>query len=367
MIHTSSIAKPGINSTALSTKRINSTNNSSPCKHDVSSLRLTSSKKFKEQLPILPLPSTKNHNILLPSQKKPMVRNPQQPPTSIPPVHYCPLFYSFRFSLVLIVAIAIAIPPKHEWEAFTAREQSLLKPDHKPRDPLKTSFPFSTHPLTQPLLETRLTRKSTLLKRKQPAFYVLTRSGYIHEYKDNDPVLYPDPTLSLKLSDCSLGPRGDGSGFTLKGKDAGKSFGGRTHEYVFLTDNQSTANEWWDGIATFTSNAVVASPVAADDSEPTSPVTSLKTRETPQQSPVGAMQNAPEWSGREANPGGTATQPVQTETPMHTAPTSPVGSAHANVTGSTGAPTGNAGGYVQSAATTASQGRLHPATTKGTL
>jgi hypothetical protein len=148
-----------------------------------------------------------------------------------------------------------------------------------------------------------------------------------------------------------LGPRGDGTGFTLKGKDAGKSFGGRTHEYSFSADNHATANEWWDGIAPFTSNAAIASPVAADDSEPTSPVTSQKSRDTPtsttnQQSPVGAMQNFPEWSGREVGQGATAHGSGQMETPMHTAPTSPIGSAHGNVAGLTGATTGNAGGHV---------------------
>src|SRR5437762_14327878 len=69
----------------------------------------------------------------------------------------------------LTVAIAMRVPPNKEWEAFTHREPSLLKPDHKPRDPATVAFPFSDHKLVKPVLYATLERKSTLLKRRTTA------------------------------------------------------------------------------------------------------------------------------------------------------------------------------------------------------
>src|SRR5271169_1911751 len=97
------------------------------------------------------------------------------------------------------------VPPSREWESFTNREPSLLKPDHKPRDPAKVTFPFSDHKLTKPIIEATLARKSTMLKRRTTSYYVLSPSGFLLEYKDHDPITNPEPTLSLKLSDCDLG------------------------------------------------------------------------------------------------------------------------------------------------------------------
>src|SRR5271170_4712896 len=151
----------------------------------------------------------------------------------------------------------MAVPLDREWASFTDREPSLLKPDHKPRDPANVVFPFSDHPLTKPVLQATLARKSTLLKRRQTAYYVLTGSGFLLEYKDSDHILYPDPTMALKLSDCELGnapSRSGKAGFTLRGKDTGKSLG-RTHEYVFRTDSMEQAGLWWSKVEKYVGSA----------------------------------------------------------------------------------------------------------------
>jgi hypothetical protein len=150
------------------------------------------------------------------------------------------------------------VPPEKEWLAFQNREQSLLKPDHKPRDPATAEFPFSNHRLTKPLLEGTLARKTTMLKRRSTAYYVLTPTGFLLEYKDHDPVLHPEPVLSLKLADCELGnapARSGKAGFTIRGKDAGKSFGGMSHEYIFRTDSMEQATRWWTGCEKFVGGA----------------------------------------------------------------------------------------------------------------
>ena len=161
----------------------------------------------------------------------------------------------------MVIAIAMQIPPGKEWEAFAYREPSLLKPDHKPRNPATVPFPFSDHKLVKPVLEATLGRKSTMLKRRISSYYVLTAAGFLLEYKDSDPIMHPDPTLSLKLSDCELGnppSRSGKAGFTVRGKDAGKSFGGRTHEYTFRADNMEQATQWWNKIEQFVGGAPVA-------------------------------------------------------------------------------------------------------------
>src|SRR5271168_4662211 len=151
------------------------------------------------------------------------------------------------------------MPPEKEWDAFCAREPSLLPADHKPRDAASLTFPFHDHHLVKPLMEGSLARKSTLLKRRTAAHYVLTPSGFLLEYKDKDVLQNPDPNMSLKLSDCELGnppSRSGKAGFTIRGKNAGKTLiSGNTHDYVFVTDNKEQANEWWSKIEKFTGNA----------------------------------------------------------------------------------------------------------------
>ena len=201
------------------------------------------------------------------------------------------------------------IPPDREWTAFTMREPSLLKPDHKPRDPETATFPFDDHALTKPVIEGNLARKSNILKyppnplpcnplpttpvpcllatslllaacllrgikltprRRQSAYYVLTPSGFLLEYKDPSPISHPDPTLSIKLRDSELGnppSRSGKAGFTIRGKDAGKSFGGMNHEYIFRTDSMQQATLWWTKLEKFMGNAPRGEDTAAQLTE----------------------------------------------------------------------------------------------------
>ena len=144
--------------------------------------------------------------------------------------------------------------------------------------------------MTKPVLEATLSRKSTLLKRKQSSYYVLSPAGFLLEYKDNDPVLHPDPTLSLKLADCDIGnppSRSGKAGFTLRGKDAGKAIG-RTHEYIFRTDSTEQAEQWWNAVSKFCGGAPRnnggMTDSEAEDESVKSPVSQKSTMS--QQSPV---------------------------------------------------------------------------------
>jgi len=103
-------------------------------------------------------------------------------------------------------------------------------------------------------------------RRRQSAYYVLTPSGFLLEYKDPSPISHPDPTLSIKLRDSELGnppSRSGKAGFTIRGKDAGKSFGGMNHEYIFRTDNMQQATQWWTKLEKFMGNAPRGEDTAA--------------------------------------------------------------------------------------------------------
>jgi hypothetical protein len=133
-----------------------------------------------------------------------------------------------------------------------------------------------------------------MLKRRQSASYVLTCSGFLLEYKDNDPIANPEPSLALKLLDCDLGPspaKSGKAGFSIRGKDSGKMVG-RTHEYTFVTDSMGVAEQWYAAIDKFTgvstgvsrmgsagssSSAEVKSPATTTSAGVTSPIVTSPT------------------------------------------------------------------------------------------
>lgn len=246
-----------------------------------------------------------------------------------------------------MTSIAFNIPPEREWTSFANREPTLLPADYKPRDPANVDFPFSNHPSTKPVIEGLLARKSTVLKRSSSAYYVLSPSGYLLEYKDHDPILNPDPTLAIKLTDSDLGnspARSGKAGFTIKGKDAGKSIG-MSHEYVFKTDSMDLATKWWNSIEKFVGNAprenTLTSPVkttaSESDDELASPVsardqavpaqaatthTASKTATVPQTAQPGPTTAAPTTTARVAEPTTAAHQAAPTTTATgHAGPT----------------------------------------------
>ena len=115
-----------------------------------------------------------------------------------------------------------------------------------------------------------------MLKRRHTATYVLTRSGFLLEYKDNDPIANPEPSLALKLADCLLGPspaKSKKAGFNIKGKDSGKMVG-RTHEYAFRTDSMSVAEQWWAAIEKVCGPGGDHTAFASESPESESPLTS---------------------------------------------------------------------------------------------
>ena len=171
-----------------------------------------------------------------------------------------------------MVATTQRIPPDFEFKGFVHRNNNtLIDPSTPQRSVSNISFPNQDHLSTQPLISGSLERKSrAALKGYSTYYYVITRSKYLHEFKDDDDVKKdPTPELSLYLPDCTVGGI-NGEKFNVKGKDTSKGKVGSTlamsHELSFKAHTASDAEKWWNiireaaGEANFT-GSVPTSPV----------------------------------------------------------------------------------------------------------
>lgn len=171
-----------------------------------------------------------------------------------------------------IISTTQRVPLDFEWKGFVQRNNNtLIDPSMPQRSVSHISFPNQDHIATQPLISGFLERKSrAALKGYSSNYYAVTRSKYLHEFKDDDEFRKdPTPELSLYLPDCTVGGI-NGEKFTVKGKDASKGKVGSSlamsHELAFKARTSSDAEKWWSiireaaGEGNFT-NSVPSSPV----------------------------------------------------------------------------------------------------------
>ena len=184
-----------------------------------------------------------------------------------------------------MVANVQRIPPDFEFKGFVHRNSNtLIDPSVPKRSVTNVSFPNQDHLSTQPLISGSLERKSrAAIKGYSTYYYVVTRSKYLHEFKDDDDFKKdPVPELSLYLPDCTVGAV-SGEKFNVKGKDASKGKVGSTlamsHELAFKAHTPSDAEKWWNVIREAAGEANFTASV------PTSPVESRNV--SGQQAPPG--------------------------------------------------------------------------------
>ncbi|ORY43261.1 hypothetical protein BCR35DRAFT_249442, partial [Leucosporidium creatinivorum] len=91
-----------------------------------------------------------------------------------------------------------------EWAHFQ-RLNLLIPADTPTRSLDEIEFPHREHPSTLPIKSGLLQRKKRYVKNYKEAFFVLSPSGYLHEYRSSDTPL-DKPYLSLMLPSCTLGP-----------------------------------------------------------------------------------------------------------------------------------------------------------------
>ncbi|KAI1817335.1 PH domain-containing protein [Poronia punctata] len=172
-----------------------------------------------------------------------------------------------------MLGAAQRIPGDFEWQGFQARDgHRLVNPKDPPRSLDAISFPNQDHASTKPLIEGTLERKSRnkLSWGTQTAYYVVTPSKYLHEFKNDDNLQHdPKPELSIYLPDAVVGVP-NGEKFNVKGKDRGKSFTSKlagSSELAFQAHTAADAQKWFEAIG------VAASATGSIyESTPTSPV-----------------------------------------------------------------------------------------------
>lgn len=178
-----------------------------------------------------------------------------------------------------MLATAQRIPPDFEWKGFVNRNGSLLiDPNGAPRSVDSIGFANQNHKATQPLIEGTLERKSrnVLSTGYSTGYYVVTPSGFLHEFKDNDNFRKdPVPELSIYLPDAVVGAT-NGPKFNVKGKDLSKTLGGKlagTSELAFKAHTPEDAEKWVEIIKMAAGTATTEPYTSA----PTSPVEKRQT------------------------------------------------------------------------------------------
>lgn len=167
------------------------------------------------------------------------------------------------------------IPPDFEWNGFVQHNRSLLiDPSAGPRSVNDLAFANQDHKSTKPLIAGTLERKTKILRKYDPGYWVVTPSKYLHEYKsDDDFAKDPVPETSLYLPDCTVGAI-DGVKFNVKGKDVSNSSLSNklatSHEYALRAMTDQEAAKWWETIRTCAGQVTSEKP--ATESTETSPI-----------------------------------------------------------------------------------------------
>lgn len=154
-----------------------------------------------------------------------------------------------------IVAQAQLITPDFEWQRFQERSSKILiDPDTPDRSVSAIEFPNQNHRSTKPLLEGRLERKSRnklSLAGFTAGHYVVTSSGFLHEFKDTDNIRKdPTPELSIYLPEATIGST-NGDKFNVKGRDVSGGFSSKlsgSSEISFKAPTADIALKWFEVI-----------------------------------------------------------------------------------------------------------------------
>jgi hypothetical protein len=176
-----------------------------------------------------------------------------------------------------MLGAAQRIPPDFEWKGFVSRNtQLLIDPKEPARSVEAIQFPNQSHSSTKPLIEGSLERKSRnkLSWGYQTAYYVVTPSKFLHEFKDNDNLRKdPTPELSIYLPDATIGAT-NGDKFHIKGKDRSKTMSSKltgTSEFNFKAHSAAQAEKWFAIIKSVAGSSAPAQAHSPTETGPPSP------------------------------------------------------------------------------------------------
>jgi hypothetical protein len=152
-----------------------------------------------------------------------------------------------------IVAKVNAIPPDFEFVNFLTRNaETLIDPNAPKRTADAIRYPNEDHSSTKPLMEGPLSRKGKIMRSYNSAYYVVTPSKYLHEFKDlNSLKQEVEPEMSLYLPDCTISAINQEGKFQITGKDAGSSLKGLStkHDYAFKPTDPASGQKWYEAIS----------------------------------------------------------------------------------------------------------------------
>jgi hypothetical protein len=176
-----------------------------------------------------------------------------------------------------------SIPADHEWISFSARSDHLLDPDTPLRNPEAIKYPSKNDPSVIGVHTGYLERKKRFTRAYRESYFVLTSSGFLHEFSSSDPAQATSPLFSLFLPLCTLGPAASSSAkshkFHIEGRKDGAGstktgslrIGRRSqHAWSFRSRSHDDMMEWWNDVRMLCARYLVASdalersgPVAA--------------------------------------------------------------------------------------------------------
>jgi hypothetical protein len=176
-----------------------------------------------------------------------------------------------------------SIPADHEWISFSARSDHLLDPETPLRNPEAINYPSKEDPSVIAVHTGYLERKKRFTRTYRESYFVLTPSGFLHEYSSSDPATANSPLFSLFLPLCTLGPAAGATAKSHKFHIEGRKDGagsiktgslriGRPgqHAWSFRARSHEDMMEWWNDVRMLCARYLVASdslersgPVAA--------------------------------------------------------------------------------------------------------
>lgn len=165
-----------------------------------------------------------------------------------------------------------SIPSDHEWISFSARSDHLLDPDTPLRNPETINYPSKEDPSVVAVHTGYLERKKRFTRAYRESYFVLTPSGFLHEYSSSDPAQAISPIFSLFLPLCTLGPASSSSAkshkFHIEGRKDGAGsiktgslrLGRRSqHAWSFRARSHEDMMEWWNDTRMLCARYLVAS------------------------------------------------------------------------------------------------------------
>ncbi|KZV77407.1 hypothetical protein PENSPDRAFT_597339 [Peniophora sp. CONT] len=168
-----------------------------------------------------------------------------------------------------------SLQPDQEWIAFSARSDHLLDPETPLRNPEHINYPSKEDPAVLPVHTGYIERKKRFTRSYRESYYVLTAAGFLHEFSSSDPAAGTNPTFSLFLPLCTLGPASapnakshkfhieggrDGQGTTKTGSIRQKmGMKSGAHAWSFRARSHDEMMEWWNDIRMLCARYLVAS------------------------------------------------------------------------------------------------------------